>query len=57
MSQFHQLAAIMFTDIVGYSVLMGNDEQNAFELLRKDRSVASANIVTTDISPLKRKKV
>ena len=34
MSQSRQLAAIMFTDIVGYTALMGNDEQKAFELLK-----------------------
>src|SRR5688572_16990816 len=35
MPQSRQLAAIMFTDIVGYTALMGEDEQKAFELLRK----------------------
>ncbi len=39
MSQSRQLAAIMFTDIVGYTLLMGDDEQNAFELLRKNRQL------------------
>jgi len=39
MSQTHQLAAIMFTDIVGYTALMGNDEQKAFELLKKNREL------------------
>ena len=34
-----QLAAIMFTDIVGYTALMGEDEQKAFELLRKNRQI------------------
>ena len=34
-----QLAAIMFTDIVGYTALMGADEQMAFELLKKNRAV------------------
>jgi len=34
-----QLAAIMFTDIVGYTKLMGEDEEKAFELLKKNRSV------------------
>lgn len=34
-----QLAAIMFTDIVGYTALMGNDEEKAFDLLRKNRQV------------------
>src|SRR6476660_4515466 len=35
--QTRQLAAIMFTDIVGYTALMGDDEQKAFELLNKSR--------------------
>ncbi|MBZ5858418.1 adenylate/guanylate cyclase domain-containing protein [Flavihumibacter profundi] len=39
MSQHRQLAAIMFTDIVGYTALMGNNEQKAFELLRKNREI------------------
>jgi len=39
MSQSRQLAAIMFTDIVGYTKLMGEDEQRAFELLKKNRAV------------------
>lgn len=39
MSQTRQLAAIMFTDIVGYTALMGNDEQKAFELLDKNRQI------------------
>ena len=37
MPQSRQLAAIMFTDIVGYTVLMGNDEKKAFETLAKNR--------------------
>jgi len=39
MSQTRQLAAIMFTDIVGYTALMGNDEQKAFELLNINRAI------------------
>src|SRR6266487_4907704 len=39
MSQSRQLAAIMFTDIVGYTALMGDDEQKAFELLEKNREL------------------
>ena len=39
MPQSRQLAAIMFTDIVGYTALMGNDEQKAFELLHKNRDI------------------
>lgn len=34
-----RLAAIMFTDIVGYTKLMGSDEKEAFELLRKNRNI------------------
>ena len=34
-----QLAAIMFTDIAGYTALMGEDEQHAFELLNKNRTI------------------
>ena len=36
MSQSRQLAAIMFTDIVGYTALMGADEQKAFTILNKN---------------------
>jgi len=39
MSQSRQLAAIMFTDILGYTALMGNDEKKAFELLSKNRQI------------------
>ena len=39
MSQTRQLAAIMFTDIVGYTALMGKDEQKAFELLNMNRQI------------------
>ena len=38
-TQTRQLAAIMFTDIVGYTALMGEDEQKAFELLKKNRRI------------------
>lgn len=37
MPQTRQLVAIMFTDIVGYTALMGNDEKKAFEILEKNR--------------------
>jgi len=39
MSQSRQLAAIVFTDIVGYTVLMGNNEEKAFALLRQNREL------------------
>ena len=39
MDSTRQLAAIMFTDIVGYTALMGEDEQNAFGLLIKNRQL------------------
>ncbi|HSZ86471.1 MAG TPA: adenylate/guanylate cyclase domain-containing protein [Puia sp.] len=39
MAQTRQLAAIMFTDIVGYTSLMGEDEKKAFDLLRKNREL------------------
>ncbi len=39
MSQSRQLLAIMFTDIVGYTALMGNDEQKAFTFLTINRDI------------------
>jgi TolB-like protein/class 3 adenylate cyclase/Tfp pilus assembly protein PilF len=39
MSRTRLLAAIMFTDIVGYTALMGDDEQKAFDLLDKNRKL------------------
>jgi len=39
MSSNRQLAAIMFTDIVGYTSLMGKDETAAYQLLKKNRKV------------------
>jgi len=39
MPQYRQLAAIMFTDIVGYTALMGKDEQKAFAFLTKNREI------------------
>lgn len=32
MAQTRQLAAIMFTHILGYTALMANDEQKAFDI-------------------------
>ncbi|HEX6333677.1 MAG TPA: adenylate/guanylate cyclase domain-containing protein [Flavisolibacter sp.] len=39
MAQTRQLAAIMFTDIVGYTALMGEDEQRAFDILQQNRQL------------------
>src|SRR5258706_1304623 len=39
MSQSRKLAAIMFTDIVGYTALMGEDEEKAFALLKLNREI------------------
>ena len=34
-----QLAAIMFTDLVGYTSLMSNNEDEAYAILRKNREL------------------
>lgn len=39
MPSTRQLAAIMFTDIVGYTALMGKDEEIAFNILHKNRQI------------------
>ena len=39
MPEDRRLAAIMFTDIVGYTALMGKDEDRAFKVLRKNRNI------------------
>jgi TolB-like protein/class 3 adenylate cyclase/Tfp pilus assembly protein PilF len=44
MTQHRQLAAIMFTDVVGYSALMSKDEKLAMEVLEKNRSIHKAAI-------------
>ena len=42
-----QLAAIMFTDIVGYTALMGADEEKAFDLLSRNRQIQKPLIIIT----------
>ena len=37
--QRRRFAAIMFTDMVGYTALMGRDEELAFKTLRKNRRI------------------
>ena len=39
MSRSRQLAAIMFTDIVGYTALMGKDSNKALELVRISKEI------------------
>ncbi|MBX2826753.1 MAG: hypothetical protein KTR22_01235 [Flavobacteriaceae bacterium] len=39
MSSVRQLAAIMFTDIEGYTAVMGNDEEQAISIRNKHRSI------------------
>ena len=41
MSQDRRLAAIMFTDFVGYTTQMGLDEERAFEVPAKSRGIHS----------------
>ncbi len=51
--QSRQLAAIMFTDIVGYTVLMGKDENKEFDLLNttgKSRNLLMNKIAKMDKS-------
>lgn len=50
MAQSRQLAAIMFTDIVGYTALMGEDEHKAFEVLKENRQLQNhSSSKTTDV--------
>ena len=39
MESTHQLAAIMFTDIVGYTTMMAQDQKKAMELVEQNRSI------------------
>lgn len=39
MSTSHQLAAIVFTDIVGYTAMMGTNEEKAFDLIKRNREI------------------
>ncbi len=48
MPQSRQLAAIMFTDIVGYTALMGDDEERAIQLLNKNREIHQPIIDITE---------
>ena len=39
MQKHRKLAAIMFTDIVGYTALMSKNEDNALRILQKNRDI------------------
>jgi len=39
MAQSHQLAAFMFTDIAGYTTLIGRDSNKALELVRVSKDI------------------
>jgi class 3 adenylate cyclase len=43
-SSVRKLAAIMFTDIVGYTKLMGSDEGKAVEMLSRNRTIHQSSI-------------
>ena len=47
MSQSRQLAAIMFTDIEGYTAIMQQNEQQALSLRKRHREVLQKNIHNT----------
>src|SRR3990172_8753780 len=44
MSEDRRHAAIMFTDIVGYTALMGSDEDGAFAMLKRNHGIHEAFI-------------
>ncbi len=46
MTPTRQLAAIMFTDIVGYTAMMGKDEKLAFQVLQDNRNLQKPLIET-----------
>ena len=45
MTQTHQLAAIMFVDVVGYTALMGSNEKKAFELLDQFKRISRPIVI------------
>lgn len=44
MPQSRQLAAIMFTDIVGYTALMGKDSAKALDLVRISKEIQKPSV-------------
>jgi class 3 adenylate cyclase len=47
---FHQLAAVLFVDIVGYSSMMQKDEQSAVEKINHFRDVLEASLTEKSFS-------
>ncbi len=39
MSEDRRHIAVMFTDIVGYTALMGSDEDKAFDMLKRNHEI------------------
>ena len=50
-------AAIMFTDIVGYTVFVGKDENTAYQLLRRNRMIQKSLIKKMEVNDWKKWKV
>jgi len=48
MASTRQLAAILFTDIVGYSAIMQQDEQTAINLVKHHRAVIEKTVAEHD---------
>lgn len=48
MTQTRQLAAIMFTDIVGYTALMGKNSSKALELVRISKEIQKPLVAKHD---------
>ena len=44
MKEQRKIIAIMFTDVFGYTALMGSDEQKALRILRKNRDIQKSLI-------------
>jgi class 3 adenylate cyclase len=49
MSQSRQLAAIMFTDIVGYTSIMQRDEAEAVTIIKRYITVLRQTVITHSI--------
>ena len=52
-SDRHQLTVIVFTDIMGYTALMGSDEAFAMEVLGKNRTIHKTCLANFDGELLK----